>query len=446
MSSQIDDTKPASGSATTASVRSNFTTAISELEDLQGDTFIYGLAADVSGNALTYRLKTSAGVDATSTTGVEITFRNATLATGTKTKRTITTALNDTVPQGATLGFSSSENAYVYIYAVDNSGTVELGISKSSLDDNILHNTVLLDASSDSATVLYSATALSSKPIKLLGRVKIQTGATAGDWSSSPTEISVYHQNSTLIDDLGLDGLSDSVISSPSDGDVIRYNGTNWVNNSNVGNVSVAVHTSSGTYNPPSGVKALQFIAVGAGGGSGGVDGQGSGTSSASGPGSGGGTSIKFTTTIESSYTLTVGSGGSGGASGNNAGSDGGDTTVASTNVNITGSGGKGGAGDLGTAGNSIPDGTVGGAASGGDLNIHGGAANSMGVIGGVSAGSAKGGDSLFGTGGRGRPTNQGAIGTGFGSGGGQSGTVGTTTNRAGADGADGVIIIKEYF
>jgi hypothetical protein len=212
------------------------------------------------------------------------------------------------------------------------------------------------------------------------------------------------------------------------------------------GAVTVSVETVSGAYTPPPGVKALEFIAIGGGGGSGGVDGQGAGTAAASLPGGGAGTSIDFTTSIEASYTLTIGAAGAAGASGNNAGGVGGNTTVASTGVNLTANGGPGGAGDFGSSGNSAPNGTDGGAASGGAINIPGGGTGSSSVVGGFSAGSSKGGDSLFGTGGRGSTNSAGVAGSGFGSGGGGSGNVGTATNFSGAAGAPGAVIVKEHF
>ena len=189
MSSQIDVTKPTTGTATTQSVRDNFTDTVSEIEALQGETSIRSVAATVASNALTLALKTSAGIDATSATGIEITFRNATAATGTRTVISVDGALSVVAPQGATLGFANSATDHLYVYALNNGGTVEIAVSASLFDEGSLHTTTAISATADSATVLYSTVARTSVGIRVLGRVKIATGATAGDWSAAPTEI-----------------------------------------------------------------------------------------------------------------------------------------------------------------------------------------------------------------------------------------------------------------
>lgn len=190
MSSQIDATKPTSGTATTQSVRDNFTNAVAEIEALQGESGILSVTSSVAANALTCALKTSAGADATSTTGIEIAFRSSTLTTGTRTVRTCTAATSVVAPAGATLGFANSETDYVFIYAIDNAGTVELAISAAILDEDVLHSTTAISATADSGTVLYSTTARTNVPVRKLGRIKIQTGTTAGNWPNAATETS----------------------------------------------------------------------------------------------------------------------------------------------------------------------------------------------------------------------------------------------------------------
>ena len=190
MSSQIDVTKPTTGTATTQSVRDNFTAMVSELEALQGETGIHSIAASVAANALTASLKTSAGIDATASTGVEVTFRDATAATGTRTSISIVSAISVVVPQGATMGFANSETDHLYLYVLNNAGTGEVAISSSLFDENTLQSTTQISATADSSTVLYSSTARPNVAVRFVGRIKIATGATAGDWSATPIEIS----------------------------------------------------------------------------------------------------------------------------------------------------------------------------------------------------------------------------------------------------------------
>ena len=194
MSSQIDVSKPASGAATTQSVRDNFTQAVADLKALQGESGILSIAASVAANALTLALKTSAGIDATSTTGIEVSFRNATAATGTRTTVSTVGAVSVVVPQGATLGFANSGIEFIYVYGINNAGTLEIGLSGSVKDDNTLQTSVALSATSDLDATLYSTTARTTVPIRYLGRIRVQTGATAGDWTTAPSEISSVTQ------------------------------------------------------------------------------------------------------------------------------------------------------------------------------------------------------------------------------------------------------------
>jgi hypothetical protein len=211
------------------------------------------------------------------------------------------------------------------------------------------------------------------------------------------------------------------------------------------GQFSLTVKTSGTTYTPPPGVKSLLFIGTGAGGGGGAVDGQGAGTSALGRSGGGGGTAIKYTRQIEASYTYSIGAGGTGGTGGGN-GSDGGNTTVTSTNVNLTCNGGTGGGGHTGISGSLSTGGVTGGAASGGDLNLDGGHSTNSSIVSGDPANPSDAGGSFWGGGVRGRADNPGFNGAPFGTGGGGGGSHDVATDRSGGDGADGVLVIFEFF
>jgi hypothetical protein len=201
--------------------------------------------------------------------------------------------------------------------------------------------------------------------------------------------------------------------------------------------IRTTVFTSGGVYSPPSDVKALEIIAIGAGGGGGGVDGQGAGTQAASCPGAGGGWSRQLVSSIEPAYTIVIGAGGPGGASGDNAGINGGNTTVTSTSVNLVANGGPGGPGDTATATNSIGVGRVGGTSSGGDINGSGegtsvyGASNGT-LLAGTSGGSLFGGSVFC------NLSADGADATTSGAGGGATAVFNSATDYAGGDGEDG--------
>lgn len=146
-----------------------------------------GLSSSVAASALTINVLTKALATASASSPVKIAFRNATVATGDYTERSITAALSITVPSGATLGFENSSSNFVYIYALDNSGTVELAVSNQPIhDEGDVHDTTLLDTGADNISPLYSETARTNVPIRLIGRATVAV-TTAGTWASAAT-------------------------------------------------------------------------------------------------------------------------------------------------------------------------------------------------------------------------------------------------------------------
>jgi hypothetical protein len=151
------------------------------------------LSASVSANALTVALKTKAGSDPSVGDEVTIGFRNATLTTGTYVERTVNSALSVTVSSGSTLGLISNQNQYIYVYAIDNAGTVELAVSgQSTFDEGTVVSTTAEGGAgaADSVSVMYSTTARSNVAVRLIGRVQ-SNQATTGTYASSPTEVSL---------------------------------------------------------------------------------------------------------------------------------------------------------------------------------------------------------------------------------------------------------------
>jgi hypothetical protein len=159
----------------------------------------HALSFSVSASAATIALKTRAGTDPTATDYVSMSFRSATPATGTPITRTVTAALSTVISSGSTAGHSSGVARYLYIYALDNSGTVELAWSSSLFDDGSVQSTTAEGGAggADSAHILYSTTARSNVSIRLLGRIK-SSQATAGTWASAPIEISLPPFNKNL--------------------------------------------------------------------------------------------------------------------------------------------------------------------------------------------------------------------------------------------------------
>jgi hypothetical protein len=202
------------------------------------------------------------------------------------------------------------------------------------------------------------------------------------------------------------------------------------------GLASVQVFTSSGTWTKPSGITKVMVEVQG-----GGSSGSTSNSSEDNAGGAGGGYARKLIDVSSiSSATITVGTGGAGvvgnairngNAGGNSSWSDG-------TNT-VTGNGGV-------APDNTHDQHTAGGTATGGDLNISGGTGGSRNLHNAAGSGYF-GGDSFFGSGGRGAyygagPSADDGIGYGSGGGGWFWSSAGSTLSGAGAD---GIVIVTEY-
>lgn len=199
------------------------------------------------------------------------------------------------------------------------------------------------------------------------------------------------------------------------------------------------------TYTAGTDCVGLKITVTGAGGGGGGTA---TGAGTGGGAGGAAGTATKWITGRLSGMTLfvTIGDGGAGGANSGGNGGLGADSVVGSSNfITLTTLVGSGGAGGNGNTSAAAPvAGGDGGASSGGDLNMTGGA-GSAGLsglptfTGGVGGASFWGGGGPGGTGG-----NAGANGRARGSGAGGAST--NAGNTAGGKGAQGQVVIEEYY
>lgn len=156
------------------------------------DNWNLGLACSVAANALTVALKQSDGSTdpSTGTAAVKISFRSSTNSSGAYNQRSVTAALSMVVSSGSTLGMTSAQEALLYVYALDNAGTVELAISQTKyLDGAVVTTTAEGGAgAADSNALIYSTTARTGVPIRLIGVLKA-TEATAGTWATAPSMV-----------------------------------------------------------------------------------------------------------------------------------------------------------------------------------------------------------------------------------------------------------------
>jgi hypothetical protein len=148
-----------------------------------------GIKASVGSSQLTIELKQKDGAtDCTATLPAIIGFRDATLANGDYLQRTVSAALSIVIPSGATMGQSNATAANLYLYAIDNAGTIELAVAGTDFGDGGRISTTILNTSSDAADTMYSTTARSNVAFRKIGKL-VNTQATAGTWATAPSAI-----------------------------------------------------------------------------------------------------------------------------------------------------------------------------------------------------------------------------------------------------------------
>lgn len=152
----------------------------------------FSLSAAVAANALTITMKDGLGNNLSSTNVARFSFRNTTLTSGLNASVSVGGNLSITIPSGATLGQTSAVNQYVWVYALNDSGTVDICVSGVGVFFNFDTNSAtLISAGATSGTTLYcSLTHTGAKPTQVIGRLLVNE-ATAGTWASAPTRISL---------------------------------------------------------------------------------------------------------------------------------------------------------------------------------------------------------------------------------------------------------------
>lgn len=396
-------------------------TMFGALKTSTSDISNLALATSVSGNALTISVKTQAGTDPTASDFVTVGMRSSTATSGVYNYRTITSALSTTISSGSTAGQQNNVPWVLWIYLIDNAGTLELAWSGYYTPPITRLITTTAEGgagAADSSQVVYSTTARTSVPFRLIGKLT-NTQTTAGTWTSAGTRLEV--------------GDEQFFISS--------------------GNPTIQIFTSgSGTYYTPAGCKLLEVYLVGPGGG-----GSSSGTASWN-AGGGASTNTQFSTTIGGAlFAAAKGSPGGVASGGVAVGGAGGSYTITSPALGYGQDGTAGGYGGYngGAGGIYMQSGY------GGNSYFGGGGASVVGTTGGTGATNSGGG----GAGGGGGSTAALTCGAGGGGGGfvhgyviqpqsaylydvGVKGTGGSagTNGYSGGDGSAGKIIVIEHY
>ena len=211
------------------------------------DKQVQNITASVGSNALTATLNPT-----------RLDFRSSTLSSGTVNTRYVQTAVSVTAPNGATLGTTNGVASRLAVLAIDNAGTVELAIVNAAgttvLDESALISTTAIDTAADSANVVYSTTARTNVPFRIVGYVT-STQATAGTWSTSPSKITGFFPITSIADASitapKLDGAqtgSAPIFAARAWG---RFVGTGSVGNQTItgsGNIATVAKTATGFY------------------------------------------------------------------------------------------------------------------------------------------------------------------------------------------------------
>ncbi|MDN3278772.1 hypothetical protein QWJ07_31235 [Frankia sp. RB7] len=149
-----------------------------------------------AGNAVTFALKTLAGTDPSATDPAYFVFPDG---SGGHVVRTVTAALSVVVSSGSSLGASNATPLRVWIGAIDDAGTVRLGVVNCSIAGQIfpVNESTAIGTTAeggagaaDSAGAVYTTVAVTSGYFRLLAHADYDSGlATAGTWNASPTRI-----------------------------------------------------------------------------------------------------------------------------------------------------------------------------------------------------------------------------------------------------------------
>ncbi len=165
-----------------------------------------GLTASVSSNLLTVTLTGENGSAPAANNPLHLPFRDTTLASGAPVWVSATAATSiSTFATGATLGSSNNTAFRFWIVALNNAGTIVLGLVNCATSSGVspiinneaaLVSTTSMTGSATSAGVIYTpnGTTVTTKAFKIIGYLEYgSTGlATAGTYASAPATVMIF--------------------------------------------------------------------------------------------------------------------------------------------------------------------------------------------------------------------------------------------------------------
>lgn len=164
----------------------------------------YGLNSFASSSALVIQLKNSSGSDPSSSNAVDISFSSNGTTSATHTDLQVTSARSITISASATLGMQSTAGNRLYVYAINNAGTVRLAVGALSFHDRgQAITTVAMSSSADAKGTLYATAALTVVP-RLLGWVEAAHNS-GGAWQT-PTKVNITQEPDIAASAIGASG------------------------------------------------------------------------------------------------------------------------------------------------------------------------------------------------------------------------------------------------
>jgi hypothetical protein len=159
------------------------------------------ISATIAANALTISIKTPLGNDPGPTEPLFTTTRSDPLTGSAMQGVAIVAPLSVVLASGSLMGVTPSTPFSLWLVKFDDSGTSRLGVINSFdgnqiyglVDGAVASSTAEGSGAADSAGVIYSTVAVSSKPMRIIGRLEWFSGlAVAGAWSSAPDDVSLF--------------------------------------------------------------------------------------------------------------------------------------------------------------------------------------------------------------------------------------------------------------
>lgn len=154
-----------------------------------------GITTSVASKALSAYLKTASGSDPTAYNPALLAFRSTTTTANAPILRPVTAQTSCTLSSGSSLGFAAAENGRIYVWAIDNAGTIELAFSRTAdifSEENLVSTVAEGGAgAAKSSLTMYATWARPTVACRLLGYIEVQSGAVAGEWDNAVSKVQI---------------------------------------------------------------------------------------------------------------------------------------------------------------------------------------------------------------------------------------------------------------